>query len=1455
MNPRDLKNLVLAGFFLLAGGAASHAASGTWNGTVNTNWSTTGNWSASPVPGLNDTATFNNAGNGRTTISLGTGAQISNIVFDTASAAAYTIGAGAPGSESLTMNGTGVFTVNSTVTNSQTFNAGLILSTANGARTLGFTNNSIMPGQSLIFAGGMTTANTGTKTISINGSGNVSIGGILSNGSGVLALTKNGSGTLTLSGGPHTYGGATLVSGGTLVNSSIGGSPAASATLTVGNLAGVPAALKILSGANVTNYTLAIGTAANGAVFQSGGIFTVTDPASIADFRIGDGTAGYGYYQLSGGTLNANEVGVGGGNGGNATMGVMDITGGTFNDAGWITIGRGGTSSSGILNVSGGGSILCAGTVGGSKISFNWGSASALSVINIFNGGSIVGPANATYLLDLATGNNAGALNVMNLGSNGTLAIGGVTAVSAGPTALLNFNGGTIQATIDNANFMTGGNVDGIFIYPGGATINDGGFNIVDNMPLLAPTGYGVSAIAVGNGGSGYIGAPLVSISGGTGSGATAIAQMNFTAGTITNILVTSPGSGYGSGDSLTVSFIGGGGSGAVANTPALAANHSGAFTKSGPGMLTISGSNTFTGGTIVSSGTLTLGAGGSLASTNINVGAGAVLDVSGISFSLGANQSLSGSGVVTGSVATVTGSKIFAGTDGGFGTNTFNNNLTFVSGAFSYFDLSSIAGGANDEIILNGANSNLNGGGASIGIKCGSTLDQANDYTLFSLTGASWTVLGGFNSTPVWTGTIPANAGKYSIVNVGNKIVLHYNSGTINLASVTNLPASAIQVSSATLNGKVLSTGGDFPIVRLYYGTVDGGTNPSAWASSVPMGVQTGSFAAAISNLTESTTYYFSASASNSAGVAWAAPAGSFATPAANRAVITNFAATGVQGNSGILNGQVVSIGSQTPAVTLYYGPSDGGTNAGAWANSVYLGQQGGSYSYAISGLATNTIYYFTAAAVNNSGTGWASPSLSFATLPTGSAISMLTFHYDNTRIGANTNETILTPAIVNTNNFGLLKKYTVDGYVYTEPLYVPNVVVPGQGTHNMVIIATEHDTVYAFDADGNAGTNGGMLWHTNLGISALCANQTAFGARYCGNCYPDIVPEVGITGTPVIDPATGTVFLDVFTREVTATTNFYHRLHALNITNGMEQPNSPVVVTGSVPGVGRDSVGGVMTFNPAQCNERPALTLAGGIVYLAYAGYADTDPYHGWVIGYNATNLVRMTNYIFNSTPNATTATFGANAAEGGVWMGGNGLCVDANTNLYFETGNGSFDGNTGGGNYADSFIKLATTNKLALVDYFTPYNQLALANADTDLGACGPILLPDSVGSSAHPHLLAGTGKSGTVYLLDRDNLGGYNAGGTSDSNIVQSIVGATAQTWSSPVYFNHQIYLQPSGAARRAFAITNGQISTPAASTATAGMGSYNGGPVVSANGTNDGIVWVLNGGGGGGNEVF
>ena len=264
--------------------------------------------------------------------------------------------------------------------------------------------------------------------------------------------------------------------------------------------------------------------------------------------------------------------------------------------------------------------------------------------------------------------------------------------------------------------------------------------------------------------------------------------------------------------------------------------------------------------------------------------------------------------------------------------------------------------------------------------------------------------------------------------------------------------------------------------------------------------------------------------------------------------------------------------------------------------------------------------------------------------------------------------------------------------------------------------------------------------------------------------------MPEEGTVGTPVIDPVSGTIFVDTFTREVLAgvSTNYYHRVHALDVTTGIERPYSPVVVAGSVTGTGVNGHGGVsgagtgvtltdggptVTFSAIQECARPALTLAGGILYVAFGSHDDTDPYHGWVFGYNATNLSVAT--IYCTTPNARLSTFGSNAGEGAIWQGGNGLLVDAGTNLYFETGNGSFTANTNGGDYGDSFVKLSTaSNKLAVADYFTPFNQASLQAGDVDLGSGGPLLLPDSVGSAAHPHLLVGCGKEGRIYLRDGD-----------------------------------------------------------------------------------------------------
>ena len=411
-------------------------------------------------------------------------------------------------------------------------------------------------------------------------------------------------------------------------------------------------------------------------------------------------------------------------------------------------------------------------------------------------------------------------------------------------------------------------------------------------------------------------------------------------------------------------------------------------------------------------------------------------------------------------------------------------------------------------------------------------------------------------------------------------------------------------------------------------------------------------------------------------------------------------------------------------------------------------------------------------------------------APLPAGAQVGVWTYHNDNYRTGQNTNEAILNLTNVNSASFGRLFTNTVDGMVYAQPLYVPGVMIPGQGTHNILLIATEHNTVYAFDADVPV-TAGGLLWKTNLGTSAVTPNSD-FGNRY--GSYGDLTPEVGITGTPVIDLNSGVIYVDAFTHEGPS---YFHRLHALNITNGTERAGSPVLITASVAGNGVGSVGGRVTFNAKQAIERCALTLANGIVYVCYAGYADTNPYQGWVIGFSTTNLAQLTNYVFNTTPNSTTAKYGADAGEGGIWMSGGGLAVDTNYNLYFETANGIFNVTNGsaGTEYGDCFMKLSTTNGLAVVDYFTPWNQADLQDQDKDLGSGGPLILPDQPG--AYPHELLGAGKQGQIYVLNRDQ---FTTGNKHfDANnifdfVVQTNLGQIkgSGSFDTPAYFNNRIY---------------------------------------------------------------
>ena len=469
-------------------------------------------------------------------------------------------------------------------------------------------------------------------------------------------------------------------------------------------------------------------------------------------------------------------------------------------------------------------------------------------------------------------------------------------------------------------------------------------------------------------------------------------------------------------------------------------------------------------------------------------------------------------------------------------------------------------------------------------------------------------------------------------------------------------------------------------------------------------------------------------------------------------------------------------------------------------------------------------------------------------------SQVAVCTYHNDNYRTGANTNETLLTPANVNATTFGKLFSYPVDGLIYTQPLYVPNVAIPGRGLHNVFYVASQHNTVYAFDADSSGGA-GGLLWKTNLGPSAVTTiagvftNQN-FGTRPNG-VYTDIVPEVGITGTPVIDTNTGTLYVDAFTGEIGGGgTNYFHRLHALKITDGTEQPYSPVVVAASVAGVGLDSTNGLVYFNAQQQLQRCALTLAGGIVYVAYAGYQDTDPYHGWIIGYRATNLVQLTNYVFNTTPNSTVPDFGGigGPGEGGIWMAGGGLSVDANTNIYFETGNGAFTAtnNSGGTEYGDSFVKLSTVNGLSVADYFTPYNQLFFQSADIDLGSGGVLLLPDQPGNA---HVMIGSGKAGIIYVLNRDQLtignNHFNAGGSTDAVLQTDAVRLNNKAaFFTPAYFNGSIYMAASGDNLKRALLTNGLLATTTISDAARTFSSRGATPSISANANNNGIVWAL-----------
>jgi len=440
----------------------------------------------------------------------------------------------------------------------------------------------------------------------------------------------------------------------------------------------------------------------------------------------------------------------------------------------------------------------------------------------------------------------------------------------------------------------------------------------------------------------------------------------------------------------------------------------------------------------------------------------------------------------------------------------------------------------------------------------------------------------------------------------------------------------------------------------------------------------------------------------------------------------------------------------------------------------------------------------------------------------------AVLTFHNDNARTGQYLTESCLTPNSVRTPGFGLLFVLATDGKVDAQPLFMPSVLIPGKDVHDVLFVATEHDTVYAFDADNNVGPNADPLWQTSL----LGPNESPSDPRHCDS----ITPEIGVAGTGVIDPSTNTLYVVAMSKSDTA---YVQRLHALDITTGGERPGSPVVIQATYPGTGLSSDGVNDIFDPSLYKQRAGLLLANGQVYTAWGSHCDQGNYSGFVIAYDAASLQQSA--VIDLVPNGW---------AGSIWMTG-GLAADTAGNVFAVTGNGSFEtalddaGFPSAGDYGDTFVRLsAADGGLAVADYFAPSDTVDLSTYDIELGSGGIMLLPDSAGSAAHRHLMVGAGKDTNIYLLDRDLMGRFNP---ARNDIVQQLDGALdGGVWAVPAYYNGAIYYSDVDQPLKRFALDAGLLSlTPTSQTAIsfAYPGSF---PSVSADGraSPDAILWAV-----------
>ncbi len=450
----------------------------------------------------------------------------------------------------------------------------------------------------------------------------------------------------------------------------------------------------------------------------------------------------------------------------------------------------------------------------------------------------------------------------------------------------------------------------------------------------------------------------------------------------------------------------------------------------------------------------------------------------------------------------------------------------------------------------------------------------------------------------------------------------------------------------------------------------------------------------------------------------------------------------------------------------------------------------------------------------------------LTVTTSSGGGSTDVVTHHYDVSRSGVNSTETLLTTSNVNSMTFGKKGEFTVDGQIDGQALFLSQLAIPGQGNKNVLYVATENDTVYAVDAQSISGSAATVLWQTRV----LPNGETPATSLPCGNISPN-----GITATPVIDRTHNAIYVEAMSQDSAG--NIFHRLHALDLTTGKELFGGPTTITATYPGTGGHSSGGVVTFDPSVQHDRAALLESGGTIYTAWSGlWGDCGPYSAWVIAFDAGTL-KQTGAI-DLVPNNSGA---------GMWMGGGGPAADASGNVYVISGNGFGDTPGMNSSYGNSFVRLSTSAGLKVGDYFTPYNTLSEDSRDADFGSAGPLLLPDLLdASNTTRHLAVGAGKDGNLYVLNRDNLGQFNS---TKNNIYQQFQLSSSENHSSPLFFNNTVYICPENNTLKAFPVSKALLATSPSSQSAHVFGGNGAVPSISANGAAQGIVCALDWGAG------